>query len=490
MYTQTSTPSIDPALRALLAVAEKVTPSGQPTIAAQVAQAAGQQQQPQGIEAALGQAEQAAPSVAQNMQQQQMAQMLQQAQQAQPAQPQPQPQQSAGGIAALPIPEGAYAEGGVVGYAGPDGSYVDIMGMLTGMEQPEYAAGEDPRTASERQADEIRALMKAKAKAEAGEEAELRQKIKERARTREGIGSVRPAAPIGATTGESQFPRPTAAEASGIAAGIVPRTDRAESKRLYELQKSLQEGRPDFEAMKARALEEAYSRDKSGRGIEQLIRFANATAQQGLGGIGVESLRYAKEKAALDAAHRDKLIALEEAKYAQKTGNVKDLMEANAKIEAAQQKENELLGQVGGNAYTALTNQRGDELRLAGQAAAARSRIAAAAIKAATAKPAARPTYAEQKILEELVDQRFASPATILKSPEARTIISRMPGGTKLLTDLREENITPEEFMDKPLVVSAREMYRQMLEAQGKYGSSARVKDIDSAEAELDDTED
>lgn len=125
MYTQNSASSIDPALRALLAVAKQVTPAGQPTVAAQVAQAA---QKPQGIMSALDQSQQAAPSVAQNMQQQQMAEAAQQMQQMQPqppaeAQP-PQPEQPAGGIASLPIPEQQYAEGGVIGYSGQEGSWV------------------------------------------------------------------------------------------------------------------------------------------------------------------------------------------------------------------------------------------------------------------------------------------------------------------------------------------------------------------------------
>ena len=105
---------IDPALTALMAVAKQVTPSGQPTVAAQVAEAAQQQAQPpQGIAGALQQSQQAAPSVAQNMQEQQAAQMAQSAQQA----PQPPQMMAEGGIAGLPITVGEFAEGGVIGYA-------------------------------------------------------------------------------------------------------------------------------------------------------------------------------------------------------------------------------------------------------------------------------------------------------------------------------------------------------------------------------------
>lgn len=111
--------SIDPSLAALLQTAAMVTPDKTPTVAAQVAQAAQQKLQPQGIMQGIPQAKQdfqkSAPSVLQNMQQQQVQQMMRQAMQPQPA-----------GIEGLPAPNmQGMAEGGVVGYSGEDGSFVD-----------------------------------------------------------------------------------------------------------------------------------------------------------------------------------------------------------------------------------------------------------------------------------------------------------------------------------------------------------------------------
>ena len=117
MYAPQS--SIDPALAALLQTAQMVTPEQTPTVAAQVAQAAQQKMQPQGIMQGMQGAKQdyaaAAPSMMENMKQQQMQQMVKQAMQPQPA-----------GIEGLPAPNmQSMAEGGVVGYAGTDGSKVD-----------------------------------------------------------------------------------------------------------------------------------------------------------------------------------------------------------------------------------------------------------------------------------------------------------------------------------------------------------------------------
>jgi len=148
MYQQQQ---FDPALLSLMEVAKKVTPQGNPTVAAGIMQQAGvppqamppgppQEMPPpqdmpppqQGLPGVLQQTQQAAPSVAQNMQEAQTQQML--------AQAQPQPAMMAeGGIASLPVGMDEYADGGIVGYAGPDGSEVNFGGV-SGI--PYYGPGE------------------------------------------------------------------------------------------------------------------------------------------------------------------------------------------------------------------------------------------------------------------------------------------------------------------------------------------------------------
>ena len=112
MQTQSA---IDPSLAALLQTAQMVTPDGGRTVAANVAQAAQQKMQPQGIMQGMNQVRQdvqaAAPSVARNAQEAQMRQALQLAMQPKPA-----------GIEGLPS-NIRMAEGGVVGFASR--GYVD-----------------------------------------------------------------------------------------------------------------------------------------------------------------------------------------------------------------------------------------------------------------------------------------------------------------------------------------------------------------------------
>jgi hypothetical protein len=108
MYGQQATTGV-PELDAVLATAQMFTPDNTPTVAAQVAMAAQQKMQPQGIAQGMPQARQdfqaAMPSMMRNMQQAQMQQMVQQAMQPKPA-----------GIEGLQS-NVRMADGGVVGYA-------------------------------------------------------------------------------------------------------------------------------------------------------------------------------------------------------------------------------------------------------------------------------------------------------------------------------------------------------------------------------------
>lgn len=119
MYAQQNV--IDPSLAALLQTAQMVTPEQTPTVAAQVAQAAQQKMQPQGIMQNMQGAKQdyaaAAPSMMRNMQQAQVQQMMQQAMQPQPAGIEGLPAQNMQGMQRM-------AGGGVVGYDGTNESYV------------------------------------------------------------------------------------------------------------------------------------------------------------------------------------------------------------------------------------------------------------------------------------------------------------------------------------------------------------------------------
>ena len=118
MYAQQN--AIDPSLAALLQTAQMVTQDQTPTVAAQVAQAAQQKMQPQGIMQGMQGAKQdyaaAQPSMMRNMQQQQVQQMMQEAMRPKPAGIEGIPAQNMQGMQRM-------AGGGVVGYASR--GYVD-----------------------------------------------------------------------------------------------------------------------------------------------------------------------------------------------------------------------------------------------------------------------------------------------------------------------------------------------------------------------------
>lgn len=128
MYAQQN--AIDPSLAALLQTAQMVTPEQTPTVAAQVAQAAQQKMQPQGIMQNMQGAKQdyaaAAPSMMRNMQQAQVQQMMQQAMQPQPAGIEGLPAQNMQGMQRM-------AGGGVVGYNGEEKSFVESLPEESGL---------------------------------------------------------------------------------------------------------------------------------------------------------------------------------------------------------------------------------------------------------------------------------------------------------------------------------------------------------------------
>ena len=146
MYAPQS--AIDPSLAALLKTAQMVTPDQTPTVAAQVAQAAQQKMQPQGIMQGMQGAKQdyaaAAPSVEQNQKQADLQRMLQQAMQPKPAGIEQLPAQNMQGMQKM-------AGGGVVGFAGTDefGSFVPD-GQAIAMDELRVAEARRKREEEER----------------------------------------------------------------------------------------------------------------------------------------------------------------------------------------------------------------------------------------------------------------------------------------------------------------------------------------------------
>ena len=405
MYTQANQAKIDPALQALLAVAKQVTPTGQPTVAAQMAEAAQQPPQPpqpQGIEAALEQSATAAPSVAQLMQQQQMPPEMPPEMQKQ-MEPPMEPQ---GGIASLPVPVGEYAEGSVVGYA--EGGETPTLGQVisSGLgsimpsripsnpkeeawlrrnaaatavaEAPpslpsfQFSPGGDlsilirQLTAELQAPDTSPAAKIALAKKIAELTAQLPPSERQLDRVRSddvGILTPRPEPTM------PSIERPTAASAMEMARLLVPNVDRSESRRLYEERKAQQAASPDFEAMKAKALEESAAQEQGGRGMEKLLQALGGLSQGGVRGMAGSLRQYEQTTKGLDAAYKQGQIALKEAAQAKAEGNLTKLMEANAKLEDAEAKQADAISRAGIQALSSQSSQYSTDVGAASDAA-------------------------------------------------------------------------------------------------------------------------
>jgi len=354
MYNQQPA-QLDPATQALAQAvsllkqrANPMTQNGSPTVAAQVMQAAQPQQAaPQGLPGIIANAQQAAPSVAQNAQASQTNQMAQQV--AQRMQQQQQPP----GVTGLPannmgfaeggiVPVEEYAEGGPAWYESlPEGALLrKLSKFLADREKgvSEWEARNTPETIKPNNAAQeafrgLEALDAGKVNI-APPSAPPQQAPR------------RPAAAPQAAAKPSGFKMPEYGAGFAPGAGIMsgmpapaaassnPDIDSAQAlkARLMELN----EKRPDFLAQqmaaldadkKARGEEEASQKDRMG--FNKLMAVLGGAARGGMGGMGEATTAFnrgvdaqrnaAREAALLDAQMRIKLGELD---HARKVGDL------------------------------------------------------------------------------------------------------------------------------------------------------------------------
>lgn len=300
------------------------------------------------------------------------------------------------------------------------------------------------------------------------------------------IKSIPPRAPTGTPPGGDGFglnlgsgdgvKRPTADDALALAekfAGAQP--DRSKIEALEAQRRQIAEEEP---AIDTEAMRKAYEKEKEGREFERFIAL-NEGERRGLGGSGPAYIQFQKSIAERDAAYNSAQENAKHAMWERRKGNTKDALAFEEQAKKDMLEYNKLRGEVGAHVYGTNAGIYNSELDRQAAHETALSRVMAAQLrKGIGANP--QPTFAELKILDGMVAQNFSSPAAIVKSPEATALISKMPGGKKLLVDLKEENITPEEFMAAPSVAQARNLFREGLLGGSKYGHPA-VPDIDTA---------
>lgn len=271
---------LDPALEALITLQQRAaptTPTGQPTVASQVMNAVGgniagrvQTPQNQGIAGIIQNAQQSAPSAAQNMQQGQLDQMAQQV--AQRMQQQQQPR----GVTGLPVGNMGFKEGGIVPSIGYATGGTAIRPRIT-LPEVAFSADMGPQ---------------------------------------DSVG-------LGGISGLSSMPtpEPETQEMRNIRA--------AEERR-----KALEAARPDFyaqslSAMDAikRANEEAIAAKRKNEGFDRLMAMFSGGARAGALGMGEGVTAFDKTVEARDAAARQasaldaqERIKLGELEYARRNG--------------------------------------------------------------------------------------------------------------------------------------------------------------------------
>lgn len=366
MYAPQS--AIDPSLAALLQTAQMVTPDQTPTVAAQVAQAAQQKMQPQGIMQGMQGAKQdyaaAQPSMMRNMQQQQVQQMMQQAMQPKPAGIEQLPAQNMQGMQKM-------AGGGVVGFAGTDefGSFVPD-GQSVAMDELRVAEARRKREEEERkkkfeflqsaaapQAAQYQPTQIAPVSSAPGKEEDLFGPLTSTAgqvSQPQGGPQKKPQQPQpqpqrvgpGATPGIAQLAAPTAEEAMATARSGLGLAGTEDLRSVAEEGKRLRAARPasgiqTLEALRKEREMSQQQYEAANKAAERggIMAFLQGMASGSLGGGGRGYEGFAQSEAgrkkafaAEEILRASKVDAINDANAAAKIGDHDKYMEARTKI--------------------------------------------------------------------------------------------------------------------------------------------------------------
>ena len=499
MYTQQT--AIDPSLAALLQTAQMVTPDQTPTVAAQVAQAAQQKMQPQGIMQGMQGAKQdyaaAQPSMMRNMQQQQMQQMLRQAMQPQPA-----------GIERLPARNmQRMPEGGVIGFAG-DGEFGSMVPNPEAMatdelrveefnrrRQEEYqrqkAANEAYRAniARQKQEEQQRVQLEFLEQSAPAVAARVRQQMSSapqatppapqmapeaQAMTRQQGPRGQPSAPAPRPEGRPATER---APAAGIAQLVAPTPEAAmasarsvlglgdtsalrkkEDEYLAALKAQPATGQQGLAALQAqqaelqRMYEEANQRSGRERVIRQLLGRARGSGGAAAADIEFMGSEEARRKSYHDlqvanATKRDAIIDLQNARAA---GNAKAALEAEQRIREADMEIAKTEGNLAANFASSQANVYGTQMQAE---TAAANRAQQAMLEGARLKQ-----QAELNGQTKLANQINAANITVASAIEKmdRDLEKRFGQSNKLF-----QIMSPEDIQKNPGLAASYQQYQR-----------------------------
>ena len=541
-FTQPQSPSssvLPPAtqlfLDSLKAGVKLQTPSGQPTVAAQMAQKAGITQPPQqpqqpggvppvspeegqkglaGILDQLKQAQQSGPSVG-------IAQQA--AATPQPQQAQPSQNMAEGGLTSLPITVGEFAEGGIIGFdnGGPTTIGSAISHALPSFSLPDehptetaYLAahpdGNEPEPAPAIQlkpgTDPLQVIGKLfaalKATKDPAERASISAAIQQIPFRRDGgnllstpapapPAAPAPVAPIAPGSDQAvQYQMPSL---SGIMADVnraSPAADTSRQEALAAEQEKFLRNRPDFGAI---ANATATKNLQDVQGMDEQQRFlglmsASPLTANSASRVAAETSNFNNLIMQRNAAYRVAQDANTRADFAAKEGDFATFQKAQADITAAKQKTAEINAALAGHMYTGqagitaadINAQRGMEvanIRAQAQVDSANNRADYAAKIAALTHP---PGESSADVLNraKYLSEQFNP---MMLGSDAREAIAQVPNGPKLLDSLDRKLITPQEITTNPKAIAiirqAKANLTSSLRGDTKWGDTKPVTD-------------
>jgi hypothetical protein len=224
------------------------------------------------------------------------------------------------------------------------------------------------------------------------------------------------------------------AQAEKIRNRLVERPDTSPLDAIERMVNRHYAERPDIEGDALRNTEEAYAKEKEGRGMEAFLTRAAMMGKHGSSGLLDAHFEIKKQVAEAEDLHRKEVTLQRLAQQAVKDRNLGDLVGIKKALQEVNDAQAKLRSEGGinllGGILTSDTHRRDRDATAANAGLSARARMMAAITKGS--KPPAAMTIAEAKIVNDLVQSTFKN----LNNPTAKKYILALPNGAQILTDV------------------------------------------------------
>jgi hypothetical protein len=215
---------------------------------------------------------------------------------------------------------------------------------------------------------------------------------------------------------------------------LVQRPDTSPLDAIERMVNQHYAERPDIEGDALRNTEEAYAKEKEGRGMEAFLTRAAMMGQRGSSGLLDAHFAIKKQVAEAEDLHRKEVMLQRLAQQAVRDKNFGDLVGIKKSLQDINDAQAKLRAEGGihllGGILTSDTHRRDRDAAAANAGLSARARMMAAITKGS--KPPEAMTIAEAKIVNDLVQSTFKN----LNNPTAKKYILALPNGAQILTDV------------------------------------------------------